>query len=236
MAQSADEPTPLERMTATPTGGRRFKRQLGARRSPTMLPRPRPPTRAPAWPSCPPTTRRRRSRGVLEALRRDDARTSTCWSSTTAPPTARRRSPSRPGRACCGCRSTSASAAPSRPASSYAARERLRLHGPGRRRRPARPERDREAVRAPTERPDRVDMICGSRFAHRRPATSAPISRRTGIHLFAFLLSRLAAPAGDRSDVRLPALQPPCDHAVRARLPARLPRGRGGARCCTTTA
>jgi glycosyltransferase involved in cell wall biosynthesis len=37
---------------------------------------------------------------------------------------------------------------------------------------------------------DRPDMICGSRFAD---ATGyvAPISRRTGIHVFAFLLSRL---------------------------------------------
>src|SRR4051812_35924830 len=36
-----------------------------------------------------------------------------------------------------------------------------------------------------------VDMACGSRFLsddHRYPA---PISRRTGIHLFAFLLSRI---------------------------------------------
>jgi hypothetical protein len=36
-----------------------------------------------------------------------------------------------------------------------------------------------------------VDMVCGSRFLsddHRYPA---PISRRTGIHLFAFLLSRI---------------------------------------------
>jgi glycosyltransferase involved in cell wall biosynthesis len=36
-----------------------------------------------------------------------------------------------------------------------------------------------------------VDMICGSRFLsddHRYPA---PVSRRTGIHLFAFLLSRI---------------------------------------------
>ena len=43
---------------------------------------------------------------------------------------------------------------------------------------------------AAAEGPDRADMICGSRFA---TATGyiAPISRRTGIHLFAFLLSRL---------------------------------------------
>jgi glycosyltransferase involved in cell wall biosynthesis len=35
-----------------------------------------------------------------------------------------------------------------------------------------------------------TDMICGSRFAT-RTGYVAPISRRTGIHIFAFLLSRL---------------------------------------------
>jgi glycosyltransferase involved in cell wall biosynthesis len=38
--------------------------------------------------------------------------------------------------------------------------------------------------------PQRADMICGSRFAT-PTGYIAPISRRTGIHLFAFLLSRL---------------------------------------------
>jgi glycosyltransferase involved in cell wall biosynthesis len=37
---------------------------------------------------------------------------------------------------------------------------------------------------------DGVDMICGSRFATRTGYVS-PVSRRTGIHIFAFLLSRL---------------------------------------------
>jgi glycosyltransferase involved in cell wall biosynthesis len=36
-----------------------------------------------------------------------------------------------------------------------------------------------------------VDMVCGSRFLSRDMKYPAPISRRTGIHLFAFLLSRL---------------------------------------------
>jgi glycosyltransferase involved in cell wall biosynthesis len=35
-----------------------------------------------------------------------------------------------------------------------------------------------------------VDMVCGSRFLDKDRAYPAPISRRTGIHLFAFLLSR----------------------------------------------
>ena len=41
---------------------------------------------------------------------------------------------------------------------------------------------------APTRR---VDMVCGSRFLDRRRGYPAPISRRTGIHIFAFLLSRI---------------------------------------------
>jgi glycosyltransferase involved in cell wall biosynthesis len=35
-----------------------------------------------------------------------------------------------------------------------------------------------------------IDMVCGSRFMTKEHAYPAPISRRTGIHLFAFLLSR----------------------------------------------
>jgi glycosyltransferase involved in cell wall biosynthesis len=38
--------------------------------------------------------------------------------------------------------------------------------------------------------PDRADMICGTRFAT-ETGYMAPVSRRTGIHMFAFLLSRL---------------------------------------------
>jgi glycosyltransferase involved in cell wall biosynthesis len=47
-----------------------------------------------------------------------------------------------------------------------------------------------ERLMATMEEED-VDMVCGSRFLtdnHRYPA---PISRRTGIHIFAFLLSRI---------------------------------------------
>lgn len=36
-----------------------------------------------------------------------------------------------------------------------------------------------------------VDVVCGSRFLSKDLKYPAPISRRTGIHLFAFLLSRL---------------------------------------------
>src|SRR3954468_5247630 len=36
-----------------------------------------------------------------------------------------------------------------------------------------------------------VDMVCGSRFLSPELRYPAPISRRTGIHVFAFLLSRI---------------------------------------------
>ena len=36
-----------------------------------------------------------------------------------------------------------------------------------------------------------VDMVCGSRFINADHKYPAPVSRRTGIHLFAFLLSRI---------------------------------------------
>jgi glycosyltransferase involved in cell wall biosynthesis len=36
-----------------------------------------------------------------------------------------------------------------------------------------------------------VDMVCGSRFLHEDHKYPAPVSRRTGIHLFAFLLSKI---------------------------------------------
>ncbi|MCW3018532.1 MAG: glycosyltransferase family 2 protein [Solirubrobacterales bacterium] len=36
-----------------------------------------------------------------------------------------------------------------------------------------------------------VDMVCGSRFLTEDQGYPAPISRRTGIHIFAFLLSRI---------------------------------------------
>jgi len=37
----------------------------------------------------------------------------------------------------------------------------------------------------------RLDVVCGSRFLSRDLKYPAPLSRRTGIHIFAFLLSRL---------------------------------------------
>jgi glycosyltransferase involved in cell wall biosynthesis len=40
-------------------------------------------------------------------------------------------------------------------------------------------------------REEQVDMVCGSRFLSEDYRYPAPVSRRTGIHLFAFLLSRI---------------------------------------------
>ena len=45
-------------------------------------------------------------------------------------------------------------------------------------------------IRAMDEEPA-IDMACGSRFLSKEHGYPAPISRRTGIHLFAFLLSRI---------------------------------------------
>ena len=41
--------------------------------------------------------------------------------------------------------------------------------------------------------PEPVDMVCGSRFLTSDYRYPAPISRRTGIHIFAFLLSRIVS-------------------------------------------
>jgi len=46
-------------------------------------------------------------------------------------------------------------------------------------------------LRAAMNDDPRLDMVCGSRFLSAEHGYPAPISRRTGIHLFAFLLSRI---------------------------------------------
>ena len=46
-------------------------------------------------------------------------------------------------------------------------------------------------LEAAMEASHEVDMVCGSRFLTDEHHYPAPISRRTGIHIFAFLLSRL---------------------------------------------
>src|SRR4051794_17769260 len=67
-----------------------------------------------------------------------------------------------------------------------------------------------------------VDMVCGSRFIDRELRYPAPISRRTGIHIFAFLLSglirqRVTAPTSgfrlyNREAIRLFARDYPHDY------------------------
>jgi glycosyltransferase involved in cell wall biosynthesis len=46
---------------------------------------------------------------------------------------------------------------------------------------------------AAMDEPDSVDMVCGSRFLTSDHQYPAPISRRTGIHIFSFVLSRLVS-------------------------------------------
>ena len=46
-------------------------------------------------------------------------------------------------------------------------------------------------LQAEMQRDRRLDMICGSRFLTKEHGYPAPISRRTGIHIFAFMLSRI---------------------------------------------
>jgi glycosyltransferase involved in cell wall biosynthesis len=53
-------------------------------------------------------------------------------------------------------------------------------------------------LRSVMESPAAVDMVCGSRFLTSDYRYPAPISRRTGIHIFAFLLSRIvSSPVSD---------------------------------------
>jgi glycosyltransferase involved in cell wall biosynthesis len=52
------------------------------------------------------------------------------------------------------------------------------------------PKEIKRLVRLHEAEPD-LDMVCGSRFLSEDYRYPAPISRRTGIHLFAFLLSRI---------------------------------------------
>ena len=52
------------------------------------------------------------------------------------------------------------------------------------------PEEIPKLIAAMTDDPA-LDMVCGSRFLSAERGYPAPISRRTGIHIFAFLLSRI---------------------------------------------
>ena len=137
------------------------------------------------------------------------------------------RSRRRPVPACSACRSTSASAAPCRPASSSPSRTATTPWSRSTATASTTPPRS-TTLRGSMRADPSVDMVCGSRFLSSDLRYPAPISRRTGIHLFAFLLSRLVGePSATRR--RASASTTAGDRPVRPRLPARLPRGRGGA-------
>ena len=73
-----------------------------------------------------------------------------------------------------------------------------------------------------------LDMVCGSRFLTEDYRYPAPISRRTGIHIFAFSVSRIVGQRVSDPTSGFRLYNRRGDRAVRPRLPARLPRGRGG--------
>ena len=73
-----------------------------------------------------------------------------------------------------------------------------------------------------------LNMVTGSRFlAADGDGYRSSATRRVGIRVFSSVVSRDHRPARHRPDVGLSHDQPPRHRAVRARLPARLPRGRG---------
>ena len=85
------------------------------------------------------------------------------------------------------------------------------------------------------ENPD-INMVTGSRFLSRTgDGYRSSVSRRLGIRIFAGVLSLVTRPARHRSDLGLPDDRPARHRAVRPRLPARLPRGRGRADGATRT-
>ena len=108
----------------------------------------------------------------------------------------------------------------------YALDARLRHGDPARRRRPARPAADPEAARAARPRRGRRRRRLALRRGSGRLQAAVRAPRRDPL----VRAARLAAdaPEADRHDVRLPGRQRAGDPALRRRLSARLPRGRGG--------
>ena len=123
----------------------------------------------------------------------------------------------------CGCRSTSASAAPCRRASATrSSTASTRSSGST-----ATGSTTRSSSRTCSSRSSRRGRH-RRRLALRRGAGGyrPPSPRRVGIRVRA-LVSLLVAPARHRHHVRLPGAEPAGDRALRGRLSARLPRGRG---------
>ena len=77
--------------------------------------------------------------------------------------------------------------------------------------------------------PTRRTSSSGRASPAARRATGRRATRRIGITILARTLSVIVAPTRHRPDVGLPGAEPHGDRALRRRLPARLPRGRGGA-------
>ncbi len=73
---------------------------------------------------------------------------------------------------------------------------------------------------------DEIDMVTGSRFRE-GPGYKVPWVRRTGIMLFSGLMSLIVRQRVTDPDLRVSHDEPPRHRALCARLPARLPRGRG---------
>ena len=71
-------------------------------------------------------------------------------------------------------------------------------------------------------------MVYGSRFRG-NPGYKVPLGRRLGNLIFSIVLHRDHPQADHRPDLGFSDDQPPRDRALRSRLPARLPRGRGAA-------
>ena len=128
----------------------------------------------------------------------------------------------RPAHRSSGCRSTSGSAAPFRPGFSTRSRTATttwrRSTATGSTSRASSPDWWPHCDRIPS-----LDMVCGSRFVSVETAGTGPDQppdRDPSVRLRAQQDPR---PAGHRSDLRVPALQPAGDPPVRRGLPQRLP-------------
>ena len=73
---------------------------------------------------------------------------------------------------------------------------------------------------------EKADMVYGSRFRG-DPGYKVPLGRRVGNLIFSVVLTVAHPPEDHRPDLGLSDDQPARDRALRPRLPARLPRGRG---------